>query len=491
MTKNASGPVMETSSGPITETHSGPVAENASGLASGPSMEMEGPISKTVSESNVKTTGDQGGEILVDQGPPPATADASAQAAVQTPSENCPERTAMSKSKSKPPQELENQFILRVPPEYASTVRNIAHSRDVAAKNRLKIDLSSDLRRATVEVDKTTLPAKLVDLPCVVGSLKTFDKKNFHATADISQMLVCTAPADGQPQSSPEEPTTSADLDLTEKSERRKKKTYAWKHGITPPLKNVRKRRFRKITKKTADVNQFEEISFTEYVDSPEVEKEVKRLLCSDAEAVSARWEVISGGETKEIECQGSVPSFQMSLGIRGHKKSRDLSEYKLLPEMFDESSTDTETEEEKQEEEEEITVMKVVDKKREEEEEQEEDDDDEDEELIEDEEEDNEYEEALERELQTKLLESDMYESKEIITSLVMTIQKQMSFLEKKLFGIQWKIQRQKRLLTKVESLPLKTHLNSVLEKLKVEEKQRNEQLISLKENLRYVLQK
>jgi len=39
-------------------------------------------------------------------------------------------------------------------------------------------------------------------------------------------------------------------------------KKYLWPHGITPPLKNVRKRRFRKTLRK-------------KYVEAPEIEKDV------------------------------------------------------------------------------------------------------------------------------------------------------------------------------------------------------------------------
>uniref|UniRef100_G1SLX7 TATA-box binding protein associated factor 7 like n=1 Tax=Oryctolagus cuniculus TaxID=9986 RepID=G1SLX7_RABIT len=302
----------------------------------------------------------------------------------------------MTKSQDEVPHELENQFILRVPPEYASTIRKMVRSRDVAMKDKLKIDLSPDGRRATVEVDKVSLAAKLVDLPCVVGSMKTFDKKTFFTTADISQMLVCTTADDSR--SSPEEPVASADLDLMDISEREKKKSYTWKHGITPPLKNVRKKRFRKTTKKLADLKELEEISFSEYVDSPAVEKEVKRLLYSDAEAISARWEVIAEGEDKEIESQGCISGFKISPGSSGEKRGR---------------------------------------------------------------------------------------------ISSVLTIQKQIHFLERKLRNIQCQTQRQNHLFMKVESLPLKNHLKSVLEKLNLEEKQRNEQLISLQEKLKCILKK
>ena len=49
-------------------------------------------------------------------------------------------------------------------------------------------------------------------------------------------------------------------------------------------IKNCRKRRFRKTLKK-------------KYVEAPEIEKEVKRLLRVDYEAVSVKWEVITEEE--------------------------------------------------------------------------------------------------------------------------------------------------------------------------------------------------
>jgi transcription initiation factor TFIID subunit 7 len=61
-------------------------------------------------------------------------------------------------------------------------------------------------------------------------------------------------------------------------------KKYLWPHGITPPCKNVRKRRFRKTLKK-------------KYVEAPEIEKEVKRLLRVDNEAVNVKWEIITEDE--------------------------------------------------------------------------------------------------------------------------------------------------------------------------------------------------
>lgn len=45
-------------------------------------------------------------------------------------------------------------------------------------------------------------------------------------------------------------------------------KKFLWPHGVTPPMKNVRKRRFRKTLKK-------------KYVEAPEIEKEVIYFLFS------------------------------------------------------------------------------------------------------------------------------------------------------------------------------------------------------------------
>ncbi|XP_005673824.1 transcription initiation factor TFIID subunit 7-like isoform X4 [Sus scrofa] len=353
------------------------------------------------------------------------------QAAAKTPLENLPEEKEMSKSQDEPPHELENQFILRLPLEHASTVRKMVHS-GRAMKDKLKIDLSSDGRHAVVEVENVPLAAKLVDLPCVIGSLKTLDKKTFYKTADISQMLVCTAA--GGVHAPPEEPVTSTDVTAIRKNEKQRQKKYIWKHGITPPLKNVKKKRFRKTTKKHIDFKQIEEISFTEYIESPDVEKEVKRLLCSDAEAVSAQ--------------------------------------YNVLREVFSESSSNSDNDEDEDEDDEE-----------------EEDDYDD----VDDEEEEEEdyFEEDPERELQAKFIESGQYEAKEGTSSVVMEIQKRTHYVEKKLQQIRCKAQRQKDLIKKVENLTLKSHFQSVLEQLKLQEKQKSEQLISLREQLNYFLEK
>ena len=119
------------------------------------------------------------------------------------------------------------------------------------------------------------------------------------------------------------------------KKEKDKEKKYQWPHGcrekffrrndligkgilVTPPLKNVRKRRFRKVARQKTQ-------------DHDEIEKEVRRLFryqfislrirkifkrissSSDNEAVDVKWEIIDDDQEVEIH----KPTDKDPLGIK------------------------------------------------------------------------------------------------------------------------------------------------------------------------------
>ncbi|XP_051486731.1 transcription initiation factor TFIID subunit 7-like isoform X2 [Apus apus] len=387
----------------------------------------------------------------------------------------------MSKSKDDAPHELESQFVLRLPPEYASTVRRAVQSGNVNLKDRLTIELHADGRHGIVRVDRVPLAAKLVDLPCIIESLKTIDKKTFYKTADICQMLVCTVDGDLYPPL--EEQTVSTDPKANKKKDKDREKKFIWNHGITLPLKNVRKRRFRKTAKK-------------KYIESPDVEKEVKRLLSTDAEAVSVRWEVIAEDETKEVDNHGSLTSLDISSpGMSGHKQGHGSSEHDELREIFNDISSSSEDEDERDHhDDEDLNIMDT--------------------------------EEDLERQLQDKLNESDGQQqenegSNQIgewvaehsritgvlgrlhcpallllwgLTSLslpVMGIQKQIDNLKSKLQETQDRRKRQEDLIMKVENLALKTRLQAVLDEFKQQEEREKQQMTSLQEQLESLMEK
>lgn len=174
--------------------------------------------------------------------------------------------------------ELETQVILRMPKEPAHALRETLREGGPNLKERLTVKLENDLRYGEVRFDNWLMYSKLVDLPTVTESLKTIDLKSFYKTADVCQMLMCKFEPD-LPTTDDESPTKNKKKDPNKVD-----KKFLWPHGITPPCKNVRKRRFRKTLKK-------------KYVEAPEIEKEVKRLLRADNEAVNVKWDIVTEEE--------------------------------------------------------------------------------------------------------------------------------------------------------------------------------------------------
>lgn len=210
------------------------------------------------------------------------------------------------------PVELESQFILRLPPVPAASLRATVAS-GVSLKDRLNIQVEPDMRHGKVRFDGWSLPAKIVDLPTVIESHKTLDKKNFYKTADICQMMICKEEVDAE----------QPELDEGKKGKDRDKR-FLCPHGITAPLKNVRKKRFRKTLKK-------------KFVDVPEIEKEVRRLFRTDAEAISVRYEVVNADDEKN-EARGTG---DMSAALNNNSHSIDIGEHDLFGEIL--SSSDEE----------------------------------------------------------------------------------------------------------------------------------------------------
>lgn len=140
----------------------------------------------------------------------------------------------------------------------ATKIRNTLKKKPRKIKKTLSLNLDVESREGTINVRKKRLHAKLVDLPTITESYKTTDKTNLFKTANVSQMLICS-------KYTPKE--------INEDDPQAFKHT----HGLTPPLKNVKKCRFRKTLKNSNDV-----------IEAEDVEKEVLLLLRADNEAVRA-----------------------------------------------------------------------------------------------------------------------------------------------------------------------------------------------------------
>ncbi|CAO3625042.1 unnamed protein product [Cunninghamella blakesleeana] len=131
-----------------------------------------------------------------------------------------------------------------------------------------------DSRRGFFYLDGKKHDVTLVDLPTIIETQKTLDKKQFYKIADISQMLV----VDGATLENP----LSQQMNNKHHTD-----PYSYPHGLTPPLKYVRKRRFRKKLSKRA---------------IEEVEREVERLLEVDATAEDVTYEVFDSREEMDVE---------------------------------------------------------------------------------------------------------------------------------------------------------------------------------------------
>ena len=124
-------------------------------------------------------------------------------------------------------------------------------------------------RRALVTIRNRKYAATVVDLPCIIEGMKSWDKKGWIKSADISQMLLVLGPVESDEQSQSYELPPEVDQN-----------TWQYAHGITPPMHHVRKRRFAR-TKRTS-------LSAIEAV-----ERKVAQLLADDNAAQTAKWEVL------------------------------------------------------------------------------------------------------------------------------------------------------------------------------------------------------
>lgn len=171
---------------------------------------------------------------------------------------------------------VEEEFILRMlPGEDCDYLRQAIEDkklglpkRDGGADVTMKF-FNREGRRAVVTIKQRHYAAVMVDLPCIIEGLKSWDRRGWWKTADICQMLLVIG------QVEKEEMALTIPLPPVVDP-----KSYQYPNGLTAPMYNARKRRFRKrISNKTIEA----------------VEDEVERLLAEDAacEPNSSRYEMI------------------------------------------------------------------------------------------------------------------------------------------------------------------------------------------------------
>lgn len=215
----------------------------------------------------------------------------------------------------------ENLMVLRLPEKYAQIVRQAVNKGNL--RERLQIDIKDDCRNALLKIENETLTGKLVDLPCIVECQKTIDNKTFYKSGDICQMLLVN-----------ETPLDETDATRSQqiRKEKNDHKKFVYQHGITPPMKNVRKKRFRKTAPK-------------KIIDDPEVEKEVRRLLRADISAISVQTRLVYDNKAP-ADTSKSMDSIQATFTEDISSRESDIGATTCdLSKMLDETLTaDTST---------------------------------------------------------------------------------------------------------------------------------------------------
>ncbi|KAL2487500.1 Transcription initiation factor TFIID subunit 7 [Forsythia ovata] len=117
---------------------------------------------------------------------------------------------------------MEEQFVLRVPPAVAERIERLLNDPICSEDKSLDLSFSDDGRTGAFVIGNDRFSASLLDLPTVVESYKTYDDSALIKTADIGQMIMVTEEGDSVPD------------------------TVEYRHGLTPPMRDARRRRFRR-----------------------------------------------------------------------------------------------------------------------------------------------------------------------------------------------------------------------------------------------------
>lgn len=133
---------------------------------------------------------------------------------------------------------IEEQFILRMlPGPDCDYLRKVIDERLFDRSEFSFKPLTREGRRTILKIRDKQYAAALVDLPCIVEGMKSWDRRGWYKSADICQMLLVL----GQVANDRE----ALDYPLPSEVEQLDDKTLQYPHGLTPPLRWARKRRFR------------------------------------------------------------------------------------------------------------------------------------------------------------------------------------------------------------------------------------------------------
>ncbi|OJJ84554.1 transcription initiation factor TFIID subunit 7 family protein [Aspergillus glaucus CBS 516.65] len=133
---------------------------------------------------------------------------------------------------------IEEQFILRMlPGPDCDYLRKAVEERLFDRSEFCFKPLTREGRRAVIKIRDKQYAAALVDLPCIVEGMKSWDRRGWYKSADICQMLLVLGLVANDKE--------ALEYPIPSDVEQLDEKTLRYPHGLTPPLRWARKRRFR------------------------------------------------------------------------------------------------------------------------------------------------------------------------------------------------------------------------------------------------------
>ncbi|KAJ6172728.1 hypothetical protein N7470_001795 [Penicillium chermesinum] len=176
---------------------------------------------------------------------------------------------------------IEEQFILRMlPGEDCEYLRQTINERRFDKHEFSFKALNREGRRAILRIRDKQYAASLVDLPCIIEGMKSFDRRGWYKSADISQMLLVLGPVSSDQE--------AMEYPLPPEIAKPDEKTLQYPHGLAPPLRWVRKRRFRdRVSSRTIE----------------QVEKAVEDLIAEDEKSLQPpHFELIDSASLNRAE---------------------------------------------------------------------------------------------------------------------------------------------------------------------------------------------
>ncbi|KAF2030055.1 hypothetical protein EK21DRAFT_66531 [Setomelanomma holmii] len=178
---------------------------------------------------------------------------------------------------------IESQFILRMIPgpdcdllRKAIEEKKIGQSVHQGGPGVYFRFFDREGRRAMVTIQGRNYAASMIELPTVIETMKSWNKKDWVKTADVCQMLLVLGRVQTEDEAKKYPRPSLVEPD-----------SHRFPHGLTPPTRWVRKLRFR--PRKS-------------YLDVERAEAQMNRLLNDDENAESTKYELVDSDHASSEE---------------------------------------------------------------------------------------------------------------------------------------------------------------------------------------------